>query len=116
MNKIIAYCGIVCSDCGAFVATKNNDDTKRKQVAEEWSKAFGHPMKAEDINCTGCTPEKGEKLAYCAVCEVRKCGRDKKVTNCAYCADYVCDTLGNFFQRAPQLKANLDEIRKGIKK
>jgi hypothetical protein len=114
-GKIVAYCGIVCTECPALIATKNNDDKKRKETAEMWSKAYGHEMKPEDINCTGCVSGKGKKLAYCAVCEVRKCGQEKKVVNCAYCNDYVCETLGNFFQRAPQLKANLDEIRKGLK-
>ncbi len=113
MNKIISYCGIVCSDCGAFIATKNNDNTKRKAVAEEWSKAYGHTMKPEDINCTGCTSTKGKKLAYCAMCEIRKCGTGKKIVNCAYCADYVCEKLGGFFQRAPQLKANLTRLGRG---
>ena len=116
MNKIVAYCGIVCSDCGAFIATKNNDNSKRKAVAEEWSKAYGRTMKPEDINCTGCTTPSGKKIGHTSVCEIRNCGTEKKVVNCAYCADYVCEKLGGFFQRAPQLKANLDEIKKGLKK
>ncbi len=116
MNKTIAYCGIICSECGAFIATKNNDNAKRKETAALWSKQYGHEMKPEDINCTGCTPASGKKLAYCAVCEVRKCGREKKVVNCAYCRDYVCEKLDKFFQMAPQFKANLDEIKKGLAK
>ena len=116
MKKQIAYCGIVCSECLAFIATQNNDNAKRKELAEQWSKEYGHEMKLQDINCDGCVSPNGKKLGYCTVCEVRKCGREKKVVNCAYCSDYVCDKLGAFFQKAPMLKANLDAIKKGLAK
>ena len=33
MEKMIAYCGLVCSDCGAFIATQKNDDKMRAEVA-----------------------------------------------------------------------------------
>ena len=32
MDKMIAYCGIVCTECPAFEATQKNDDAKRKKV------------------------------------------------------------------------------------
>ena len=114
MEKMVAYCGLVCSDCGAFIATKNDDDAKRKEIAEQWSKQFGHPMKPEDINCDGCLAENGRLIGYCNICEVRKCGVERGVVNCAYCGDYACETLEKFFQMAPVCKTALDEIRKGI--
>lgn len=114
MEKIIAYCGITCTECPAFIATQNDDNAKRKETAELWSKQFGQPMKAEDINCEGCTPVAGKELAYCAICEIRKCGLGHKVVNCAYCPDYACEKLEKFFQPAPELKATLDKIRKGL--
>lgn len=114
MEKMISYCGLVCSECPAFIATKNNDNAKRKEIAEQWSKQFGHPMKPEDINCEGCTPDTGKKVGYCFVCEIRKCGRERKVVNCAYCGDYACEKLEKFFQMAPMGKATLDAIRKGL--
>ena len=114
MKNIIAYCGLVCTECPAFIATKNNDNAKRKETAELWSKQFGHDMKPADINCEGCTPATGKKIAYCTVCEIRKCGREKKVVNCAYCGDYACEKLDKFFKMAPMCKANLDEVKKGL--
>ena len=42
MNKVLAYCGINCGGCGAFLATKNNDNAQRIKTAEEWSKQYGH--------------------------------------------------------------------------
>jgi hypothetical protein len=114
MEKIIAYCGIVCSECPAYIATQNDDDAKRKEIAEQWTKQFGHEMKPEDINCVGCISDSGQKIGYCYVCEIRKCGVERGVVNCAYCADYACDKLAKFFEMAPQSKATLDEIRKGL--
>jgi hypothetical protein len=114
MEKMIAYCGIVCTDCGAFIATQNNDDAKRKEVAEEWTGKYNHDFKPEDINCDGCLVTTDRVLNYCNVCEVRKCGQEKGVANCAYCEDYSCDKLEKFFEMVPQNKVTLDEIRKGL--
>jgi predicted nucleic acid binding AN1-type Zn finger protein len=114
MEKIIAYCGIVCSECPAYIATQNNDDAKRRETAEQWTKQFGHEMKPEDINCYGCLTDTGRIVNYCAICEIRTCARERGMVNCAYCDDYACDKLEKFFQMAPMFRATLDEIRKGL--
>jgi predicted nucleic acid binding AN1-type Zn finger protein len=114
MEKIIAYCGIVCSECPAYIATQNNDDAKRRETAEQWTKQFGHEMKPEDINCDGCLTDTGRIVSYCAICEIRKCARERGMVNCAYCDDYACDKLEKFFEMAPMFRATLDEIRKGL--
>jgi hypothetical protein len=111
VEKVIAYCGLVCSDCGAYLATKNNDNNLRIKQAEEWSKQFGAPFKPEDINCNGCTTKGKMSFNYCNVCEIRKCGQEKQVKNCAYCPDYSCEKLDKFFTMAPMAKASLEAIR-----
>lgn len=111
METMIAYCGLICSDCPAFLATVEDDDGKRKEVAELWSKEFGHPLKAEDINCDGCLSRSPRVFGYCMNCEIRKCGQEKDVDNCAYCDDYVCEKLAGFLTQAPQAKKHLEEIR-----
>ncbi len=111
MNEIIAFCGLVCSDCGAFIATKNNDDEKRAEVAKMWSKQYKSDIKPEDINCEGCRSDGGRVFNYCMVCEIRKCGKEKGVVNCAYCDDYACDKLEGFFKMVPDSKKRLDDIR-----
>ena len=114
MEKMIAYCGLNCSECPALIATKNNDDAKRKETAETWSKQFGQPIKPEDINCEGCMAETGNVFSYCNICEVRKCGQEKGLENCAYCNDYGCQKLEKFFEMVPMARDNLEEIRKGL--
>ena len=113
-NKIIAICGLVCSDCGAFKATQENDDAGRKKVAEEWSKEYHLDVKPEDVNCNSCISESEPVFSYCHVCEIRTCGRGRKVRNCASCTDYPCEKLEKFFKMAPNAKSTLEEIRRSI--
>jgi hypothetical protein len=114
VEKMISFCGLTCTDCPAFIATQKNDDDERKRVAEMWSKEFKTSLKSEDINCDGCLVDSEELFGYCKVCEIRKCGKEKKVKNCAYCEDYACDKLTKFFDMAPQAKTTLDGLRKNL--
>ncbi|NIO48420.1 MAG: DUF3795 domain-containing protein [Candidatus Aminicenantes bacterium] len=108
---MIAFCGITCHECGAFLATRDNDDAKRAEVAQLWSKEFKTDFKPEDINCEGCLSDGGDLFSYTKTCEIRKCGKEKNVVNCAYCSDYVCEKLEKFFEMVPDAKTRLDEIK-----
>jgi len=112
MDKMIAYCGIVCTECPAFIATQENDDAKRKEVAEAWSKQYKMPVKAKDINCDGCKTEGKRLIGYCNICEIRKCGKQKLVENCAHCDEYGCEKLTGFIAMVPHAKETLEGIRK----
>ena len=114
MEKMIAICGLACTECPAFIATHKNDDGERKKVAQEWSKEFKVDLKPEDINCDGCLATTDNLFSHTKVCGIRKCGLEKGVKNCAYCDEYVCEKLSNFFNDAPQAKKNLEEIRKNL--
>ena len=111
MKEMVAYCGLTCTECQAYQATQKNDNNARAKIAEEWSKQFGMNLKPEDINCDGCLAVSKRQIGYCAMCEIRKCGSDKKVVNCGYCVEYPCDKLNNFHTGAPQAKAKLEAIR-----
>ena len=111
MAEMIAFCGLACHECGAFLATKNDDDKKRAEVAQLWSKKFNTDIKPGDINCDGCLSDSGLVFNYCKVCKIRKCGREKDIANCAHCRDYACEKLEKFFEMVPDAKKQLDEIR-----
>ncbi len=113
MEKMIAFCGLICSDCPAFIATQKNDDEQRRKVAELWSMEE-HPLKAKDINCDGCLTAKGRLIWFSKACDVRRCGFEKNVKNCAYCSEYPCVKLDKPHSQAPEAKATLDEIRKNL--
>jgi hypothetical protein len=111
MDEMIAFCGLACNECGAFLATKADDDAKRAEVAQLWSKEFKVDINPEDINCEGCLAEGENLFNYTKVCEIRKCGKEKGLLNCAHCNDFACEKLEKFFEMAPDAKKRLDEIR-----
>lgn len=114
MEKMIGFCGIVCTECPAFLATQRDDDDERKRVAQMWSKQFNMEIPADHINCDGCLSETGRLFCHCKVCEVRRCGQEKNLKNCAYCDDYACEELNKFFTMVPEAKTTLEEIRKPL--
>lgn len=114
MEKMIGYCGIVCSDCPVLIATQKNDDADRKRVAEIFTKQYGKEYKPEDINCDGCIGDSPRIFSYCSVCEIRKCGREKEVENCAHCSEYPCEKLSELFSKYSKAKETLDEIRHAL--
>ena len=91
-------CGLDCSSCAVFIATKNDDNVLRKKTAEEWTERYVGRNKppvrwSEDINCLGCLSQNGPVYQNCLKCEIRKCGLVKRIKNCKECEDYKCDKL-----------------------
>ena len=112
MEKIIAYCGIDCSECPAYLATQKNDKKALKKVAKEWSDE-SMPFKLEDIYCDGCN-QNGRIFSWCNECPIRSCCSEKGFENCAYCDDYFCDNLKMTYDRTPSAKETLDEIKANL--
>jgi hypothetical protein len=53
-GKMIAYCGLNCSKCDAYLATQESDEMKREETAKKWSQMYRAEIKANQINCDGC--------------------------------------------------------------
>jgi hypothetical protein len=113
MEKMIAYCGLVCTDCPAYQATRTNDEKKARETAELWSKEYGINVAVDDVWCDGCLAA-GKKCAHCAECEIRACGMDRGVRNCGHCDDFSCEKTEKFFSMAPFARDVLEkESRSG---
>ena len=112
MDRMVAFCGMVCTECPAFIATQNDDDEARRRTVDLWKKQFNVDLKPEDINCKeGCLSDGEDKFGHCKVCQIRQCSIEKRLENCARCDEYACDILSAFLEKAPEAKAALDEIR-----
>jgi len=115
MDRMVAACGLICTECPAYIATQENDNQKRAKVAEDWSK-WGEKLKPEDINCSGCVQTARTVFRFCNTCGVRSCVLKKNINNCAYCSEYSCKKLDDLLKSMDALAArkNLEEIRKSI--
>jgi len=112
MAKLLGFCGLDCSECEAYQATRANDDGAKIKVLEKWRVEYDAPnMTLESITCEGCTSS-GVLGGYCDACPVRACGVTRGVINCGYCEDYeTCETLQDFIANIPVAKKNLEAVR-----
>ena len=112
MGMSIAYCGLDCSKCPAFIAKRDNNQELRDKTAKEWSSA-DFSVKSEEINCNGCHSS-SDHFKFCTECAVRNCAIEKSYNTCADCGDYPCsDKLEVLWKmlNSPQLKETLDKLR-----
>ncbi len=115
MDTIIAYCGLVCTECAAYLATQADDWAALEQVAAQWAKEFDAPdITAESIVCDGCLTDMGRKCGHCYECDVRACAMARDVANCAHCDEYACQTLESFFGFVPSARATLEGVRASL--
>lgn len=113
---MIAYCGLACHSCAIYLATREQEPKKKRQmraeIARKINDIYKHEFEAEDVtDCDGCLMEAGRLFSGCHKCEIRKCARGKVIENCAYCGEYPCKQLKKFFDSEPDAKARLDAIR-----
>ena len=94
MNKMIAYCGLNCEKCDAYLATINDDNELREKTAKLWSTYNAVKIEPKMINCTGCRVD-GVKTVFCGtLCEIRKCAKNKNFETCGNCLNMEnCKTV-----------------------
>lgn len=113
MKRIIAYCGLICNDCPALIATNENDQEKKIELAHQWSNE-SYKVAPDEINCSGCTTGCNNIFKFCRECDIRLCGVEKEIENCAHCSEYPCNKLDKLFEMSPQNKILLDEVRSNL--
>lgn len=120
MDEMSAYCGLSCRTCPIFLASREIDEIKKNNLIEsiirECKEHYGIEYKPEDISdCDGCKSSSGRLFSGCVDCNIRICASHKQVENCAYCEDYVCEKLSEFFSTVPEAKKCLDTIHKNLR-
>jgi len=113
---MMAYCGLECDNCPIHLATSEQDESRQKamriSIAEECRIHYGLKLQPEDItDCDGCRSGSGRLFSGCFNCEIRKCAIMKNLESCAYCTDYACNKLKEYFLLDPGAQTRLEEIR-----
>lgn len=112
-EALIAKCGLDCSQCEAYLATQDHDIQVLTSMSEQANQQFGMTLTWEDSQCDGCMSG-GRQIGYCGQCKVRMCAIEHDVENCAYCPEYGCATITEFFEMAPHAKTSLDAIYQSL--
>ena len=116
MNEMLAYCGLICTNCPIYLATRLENTEKRSRmradIARQCREHYGLAYKPEDItDCDGCRTEDGRLFSGCRDCAVRSCARERKFENCAACPEYACEKLTSIFTTDPAARTRLNGIR-----
>ena len=108
MKEMIAYCGLDCEKCDAYIATINDDQKLREKTAKLWAELNNAPILPEHINCQGCRGE-GIKTVFCnSMCGIRQCAMRKGVATCGDCSDLEsCSAVGAILESNPSALNNL---------
>jgi len=109
--KGLAFCGLNCLECPAYLATLSGYSYSKEQIAREWSGIYGKDIRPEDINCCGCRAKTGVHFSHCYECSIRLCAMEKGVDNCALCSDYPCVDIQEFMELVPEAGENLRRLR-----
>ena len=107
MRNMIAYCGLDCEKCDAYLATINNDQALREKTAKLWAELNHAPILPEHIKCQGCRTE-GVKTVFCdSLCGIRQCALKKGVTTCGDCPELEkCPTVEPILSAHPEAQEN----------
>ncbi|MGY5854321.1 MAG: DUF3795 domain-containing protein [Candidatus Thorarchaeota archaeon] len=109
-----AYCGLICTDCEAYIAKRTNDDNLRKKTAKLWTGPTWS-VKPGEVNCDGCKSSSGTLFKHCINCAVRACAIEKGVDTCAHCDSYPCTPLEAMLDIiGDEAKTNLLQIRQTL--
>ena len=116
MESRISYCGIMCAGCPVLWATYEKDaqvkEKMRVEIAKMSNNLYGTQFDSKDIgDCDGCMTENGRLFPGCNNCQIRICAMNRKIPNCAYCNEFMCETLQKFLIDNPESKTRLDFIR-----
>jgi hypothetical protein len=109
-DRMVAYCGLICTDCEAYEATQAEDMEALTRMAKESSQQSDIEMTAADAMCDGCVATTGRRIPYCHECAIRLCAIQKHIRTCAHCDDYACEKIEAFSKPGSPRRATLDEI------
>jgi hypothetical protein len=109
MNKVMSACGVICSDCPAYVAASRGLDYQ-KEAAEAWSRIYGFQTQPEKMSCGGCLSSDDQVFHTSVRCTARRCCLSKSLNSCAECPEESCELLARAqsnWDTVPEIGAKL---------
>jgi hypothetical protein len=99
-KNMTAPCGLDCFNCGAYLANFNKE--LRAVVAERLN------LPLEKAVCRGCRNEQGtiDIVGMSRPCYVFQCSQEKNADFCCDCADFPCDHLHPYADKATERPHN----------
>ncbi len=94
MCKSSSYCGVNCSKCPIFIATKENSDILKSELAIKWGEMYNKEFTLSDIHCEGCKSE--HRFVMCSQCNIEVCNTTKDNDSCYDCSEYQCIRIRRF--------------------
>ncbi len=118
-NVSIAFCGLSCQACPIYLATRQTDRRTqarlRADIVRQCQEQYHLNFTLEDItDCDGCRTAGGRLFSACKSCPIRQCAIKKGLESCAYCSQYACASLEEFFKSDAEARTRLDEARRNL--
>lgn len=109
---MIAFCGIKCNECDAYVATQSNDEAKLAEIAADTAKRLGKDIGPSDVQCDGCKATTGRQIGFCSQCQIRACASGKGFETCAECKELeTCEKVEFIHKHNSEAMENLLRLR-----
>jgi hypothetical protein len=109
MDGLMSACGVMCSDCGAYLAASKGP-AYQQEVADAWRRIYGLEEKAANISCAGCLSPDEQVFHTSVRCTARRCCLNKGFKSCAECPEESCALLAraqSVWDGVPQIGATL---------
>lgn len=110
---MIAYCGIDCSKCNEYTATKSGDIAELTRIAKELTATnkYSLAITPEQVVCDGCKSKKRISFRCGDSCKIKTCCTNKQIKYCIECSKYPCTDLKAVFKQMPDAKKNLENLK-----
>lgn len=109
MTAIMSACGVLCSECPAYLGDERGV-VHQQRTAEAWLKIYDRPELSESISCGGCLSADSEVFYTSIRCKARRCCRSKGLSSCAQCSVEGCPDL----EKAQSVWDGVPEIAKTL--
>jgi hypothetical protein len=110
-EKIVAVCGLICSDCKIYNAPKN--PAIAKELVEYFEGRWEN-VKMEDFHCNGC---RDEEDCWSEECWIRDCCvNDNNLNYCYECQKFPCEKLNGWASENKKYTDALDNLNEMKKK